>query len=151
MSGVEDQDIHDFFRESAFPSEGHIIEILNALEQHDGLSTRGIEEKTNLRHGQIEKVLKLLTVENPAPVIKVGSQWRRTAVAYSIDHARIAHLTNQREQEWVEVQEYITDANCKMTYLRRALDDHVARQLSCPVQRQLSCLVDAEIFTTVFA
>jgi ATP-dependent DNA helicase RecQ len=119
MSGTEDQDIHDFFRESAFPSEDHIVEILNALEQHDGLSTRGIEEKTNLRHGQIEKVLKLLTVENPAPVIKVGSQWRRTAVAYSINHARIAHLTNQREQEWVEVQEYITDANCKMIKIHR--------------------------------
>ena len=28
MSGVEDQDIHEFFRESAFPSEAHVNEIL---------------------------------------------------------------------------------------------------------------------------
>lgn len=149
MSGTEDQDIHDFFRNSAFPSEEHVYEILNALEQHDGLSTRGIEEKTNLRHGQIEKVLKLLTVENPAPVIKVGSQWRRTAVAYSIDHARIAHLTNQREQEWVEVQKYITDANCKMTYLRRALDDQdtspCGKCESCLKKPIIGVLVDAEL------
>lgn len=123
MSGVEDQDIHEFFRESAFPSEAHVHEILQVLEKGDGLSLRGIEEQTNLRHGQIEKVLKLLSVENPAPVIKNGSQWRRTPVPYQMDHARIAHLTGQRVQEWQEVQAYLADATCKMTFLRRALDD----------------------------
>lgn len=123
MSGVEDQDIHEFFRDSAFPSEAHVNEILWVLEQSDGLSTRGIEQRTNLRHGQIEKVLKLLSVENPAPVIKDGSRWRRTYGRYQMDHARIAHLTGQRVQEWQEVQAYLDDAGCKMTFLRRALDD----------------------------
>jgi len=123
MSGVEDQDIHAFFRESAFPSEEQINEILQLLENSDGLSIRRIEEQTNLRHGQIEKVLKLLSVENPAPIIKNGSQWRRTPVYYQMDHARIVHLTNQRVQEWQEVQAYLNDTGCKMTFLRRALDD----------------------------
>ncbi|SUC24936.1 ATP-dependent DNA helicase RecQ [Proteus vulgaris] len=123
MSGVEDQDIHAFFRESAFPSEAQVNEILNVLEQSDGLSLQSIEEKTNLRHGQIEKVLKLLSVENPAPVLKNDSLWVRTAVHYQMDHARITHLTGQRVQEWQEVQEYLTDTGCKMTFLRRALDD----------------------------
>jgi len=123
MSGVEDQDIHEFFRDSAFPSEAHVNEILNVLEQSDGLSIRSIEEQTNLRHGQIEKVLKLLSVDNPAPVIKDGSRWVRTPVRYQMDHARIAHLTGQRVQEWQEVQVYLDDAGCKMTFLRRALDD----------------------------
>ncbi|MDH5785919.1 MAG: RecQ family ATP-dependent DNA helicase [Chromatiales bacterium] len=123
MSGTEDQDIHEFFRNSAFPDEAHVYEILDLLAQVDGLSIRAIEEQTNLRHGQIEKVLKLMSVENPAPVVKVGSQWRRTAVNYEMDHARIAHLTGQREQEWAQVQSYLTDTGCKMVYLRRALDD----------------------------
>lgn len=124
MSGVEDQDIHEFFRESAFPSEAHVNEILWVLEQSDGLSIRSIEEQTNLRHGQIEKVLKLLSVENPAPVFKDGSRWVRTPVRYQMDHARIAHLTSQRVQEWQEVQTYLADTGCKMTFLRQALDDH---------------------------
>ncbi|ACR12653.1 ATP-dependent DNA helicase, RecQ family [Teredinibacter turnerae T7901] len=123
MSGVEDQDIHEFFRDSAFPSEAQVNEILQVLEQSDGLSIRSIEEQTNLRHGQIEKVLKLLSVENPAPVIKDGSRWVRTPVRYQMDHARISHLTGQRVQEWQEVQAYLDDAGCKMTFLRRALDD----------------------------
>lgn len=123
MSGVEDQDIHEFFRDSAFPSEAQVNEILQVLEQSDGLSIRSIEEQTNLRHGQIEKVLKLLSVENRAPVIKDGSRWVRTPVRYQMDHARISHLTGQRVQEWQEVQAYLDDAGCKMTFLRRALDD----------------------------
>ena len=123
MSGVEDKNIHDFFRDSAFPSEEQVNEILQALENNDGLSLRGIEEQTNLRHGQIEKVLKLLSVENPSPVIKNRSQWLRTANRYQMDHARITHLTGQRIQEWQEVQTYLADTQCKMTFLRRALDD----------------------------
>lgn len=123
MSGIEDQEIHEFFRYSAFPSENQVNEILSILEQHDGLSIRRIEEHSNLRQGQIEKVLKLLSVESPAPVIKNGAQWFRTPVRYQIDHDRITHLTGQRVQEWKEVQAYITDNNCKMTFLRRALDD----------------------------
>jgi ATP-dependent DNA helicase RecQ len=123
MSGVEDQDIHEFFRESAFPSEAHVNEILRALEQSDGLAMRDLEERTNLRHGQIEKVLKLLSVETPAPVFKDGSRWIRTPMHYQMDHARIAHLTEQRVQEWQEVQDYLIDSGCKMAFLRRALDD----------------------------
>jgi ATP-dependent DNA helicase RecQ len=123
MSGVEDEDIHEFFRASAFPSEDQVNEILQVLENSNGLSLRDIEERTNLRHGQIEKVLKLLSVENPAPVIKMGGKWVRTPVRYQMDHNRIAHLTGQRVQEWQEVQQYLVDPGCKMTFLRRALDD----------------------------
>ncbi|WP_431685771.1 RecQ family ATP-dependent DNA helicase [Hahella sp. NBU794] len=123
MSGVEDQNIHEFFRESAFPSEAQVNEILQALTSSDGLSIRNIEEQTNLSHAQIEKVLKLLCVENPAPVIKDGSRWARTPVHYQMNHTRITHLTGQRVQEWQEVQRYLEDTDCKMTFLRRALDD----------------------------
>ncbi len=123
MSGVEDGDIHEFFREGAFQSEAQVHEILQVLAQHDGLTMRELEENTNLRFGQIEKVLKLLSVENPAPVIKMGSRWTRTAVQYRMDTARIAHLTNQRVQEWQEVRAYVAEQGCKMAFLRRALDD----------------------------
>ena len=123
LSGEEDQGVHEYFRNSAFPSEDQLNEILGLLEQTDGLSIPEIEEQTNLRKGQISKVLKILSVESPAPVIKDGNKWKRTAVHYQMDHDRIAHLTGQREQEWVEVQAYLEDPNCKMMFLRRALDD----------------------------
>lgn len=147
MSGVEDKDIHAFFRDAAFPAEEQVNEILQVLAENDGLSMRGIEERTNLRHGQIEKVLKLLSVENPAPVIKVGSQWRRTPLHYTMDKARIAHLTHQREKEWDEVKAYLAAPTCKMTFLRDALDDDdttpCGKCASCLAQPVLDPAVDA--------
>ena len=123
MFGGEDDDIHEFFRRSAFPSETWVNSILEALESHDGLRVRDIEPIANLRYGQIEQVLKYLSVENPAPVIKIGNTWRRTPVHYQMDRAKIRRLTEQREGEWQEVQRYVDAGDCLMRFLAEALDD----------------------------
>ncbi len=123
LSGTEDNDIHEFFRRSAFPPEHHVNAILKALEASDGLSTFGLQEQLNLRLGQINKVLKLLSVENRSPVIKQGPKWFRTPVPFRMDHDRIEHLTHQRELEWRELNGYIDSDTCLMAYLRSALDD----------------------------
>jgi ATP-dependent DNA helicase RecQ len=89
LAGREDAEIHDFFRENAFPDETQVNAILAALEQSDGLSVIELEAAVNLRRSkQIEHVLKFLSVEHPAPVIKDGSRWRRTPVIYRLDRER---------------------------------------------------------------
>lgn len=123
LSGREDEKIHAFFHRSAFPTERQVKTVLDALEKSDGLTLRKMEEVINLRNGQIEKVLKLLSVENPSPVLKEGSRWYRTSVPFRMDHDRIEHLTAQRETEWQEVQDYLAYDGCLMDYLRRSLDD----------------------------
>lgn len=128
LSGREDADIHDYFRNSAFPSEEHVQAVLALLEQNDGLTLLQLQQELNLRYGQLEKILKYLSVENPAPVLKVGSHWRRTPVIYRLDHDRIARLTAQREVEWQEVQAYLQHQGCLMEFLRRSLDDPQAER-----------------------
>lgn len=123
LSGAEDDSIHEFFRRTAFPDEGWVKSILHALEDNDGLNIRELETTINLRYGQIEKALKFLSVENPAPVVKIGTRWRRTPVPYSMDRERIRRLTGQRETEWDEVQRFIDHRGCLMAFLDRALDD----------------------------
>ena len=124
LAGREDEEIHAFFRDSAFPDETQVNAILRALEQSDGLTVSELESVVNLRRSkQIEHVLKFLSVENPAPVLKDGSRWRRTPVAYRLDHERIQRLTRQRQQEWREVQAYVDSQDCLMRVLARALDD----------------------------
>ena len=116
LSGTEDDDIHEFFRRSAFPPEHHVNAILKALEASDGLSTHGLQQQLNLRLGQINKVLKMLSVENRAPVIKQGPKWFRTPVPFRMDHDRVEHLTHQRELEWRELNRYIDAYTCLMAY-----------------------------------
>jgi len=123
MSGDEDARIHDFFRGSAFPKEESVLSILEALEEVDGMTVMQIEEAVNLRRGQIEQVLKFLSVENPAPVIKSGTQWQRTPVPYQMDHEKIERLTGQRETEWEEVERYVAETGCLMQFLADELDD----------------------------
>lgn len=123
MSGEEDSHIHEYFRKSAFPKERWVLAILEALEESDGLSVPQLEEVVNLRRGQIEQVLKFLSVENPAPVLKSGSTWQRTPVPYQMDHEKIERLTGQRETEWEEVRSYVAAEHCLMEFLAEALDD----------------------------
>jgi ATP-dependent DNA helicase RecQ len=123
LSGREDEEIHDYFRRTAFPDEAHVWDILEVLEDHDALSLRQLEKRVNLTRGQIQKVLDHLSLENPAPIVKDGPVWRRTPVDYRMDRVRIQRLNRQREQEWREIQVYVETPECLMAFLRRALDD----------------------------
>ena len=146
LAGREDEEIHEYFRRTAFPSAQHVYDLLNALEQSDGLSIRELEARMNLRKSQIEKVLKVLSVENPSPVIKDGSKWKRTPVDYTINQELIARLTRQRELEWQEIQEYIDSRICLMVHLGQALDDPNAvecgRCANCAGKEVVSADVD---------
>ncbi len=149
LAGREDEDIHEYFRRTAFPPAQHVYDILNALEQSDGLSLPQLETVMNLRRSQIEKVLKVLSVENPSPVIKDGSKWKRTPVDYTINQELIARLTRQRELEWLEIQNYIDSKICLMVHLGNALDDPNAvecgRCAICTGQEVVSVEVDLSL------
>ena len=126
MAGEEDEEINAFFRDTAFPPEAQVQSILQALEgAENGLDLRGIEHEVNLRHGQIEKVLKILSVEDAAPLVREGSRWYRTPNAWRIDRARIEHLTLQLEEEWRQMQTYVNGDTCLMRFLANALDDEM--------------------------
>ncbi|OLU30651.1 RecQ family ATP-dependent DNA helicase [Pseudomonas sp. PA27(2017)] len=123
MSGQEDEEIHAFFRRAAFPTSGQVNHLLDVLDKSDGLTVHEMEERSNLSKGQIEKILKQLSVENPSPLIKRGTKWLRTPVHYQLDLDRINTLTALREDEWRQVQQYLSEPRCMMEFLRGALDD----------------------------
>jgi len=72
LSGHEDDDIHEFFRSSSFPTPDVVQVILSTLEESDnGLSSIDLQKKLNLSQGEVAKTLKYLSVENPSPIIKI--------------------------------------------------------------------------------
>lgn len=123
LSGHEDEEIQRFFMTSAFPPESWVEAILKSLETHNGLSMDGIMDLLNLRKAQIEQVLKYLSVEDPSPIIKLDKYYYRTAVEYKMNKEKIAYLTAQKQEEWKQVQAYISHEGCLMNYLQAALDD----------------------------
>ena len=124
LSGEEEARINGFFRDAAFPPEYQVKLILSALDEaEDGMRVRDLERTVNLRSSQIEKVLKLLVVEPYSPVIRIDGKWFRTPNPFAMDRERIAHLTQQRELEWEQMQEYVANRCCSMQFLATALDD----------------------------
>lgn len=124
LSGAEDEDITNYFIRSAFPPEGHITEVLAALESSEnGLSVAQIEQKVNLPKGKIDKVLKILSVETPSPIAKIERKWYATPVEYRLDTEKVARLLNIRKQEQKRMSDYADSETCLMNFLAAELDN----------------------------
>jgi len=122
MSGSEDNDITDFFIESAFPSPSEVDTLLNALESAPQ-SIPSLESSLNLSRNQIEKTLKIIALDSPAPVVKQDNKWFRTANAYTYDHAKVKQITALRRAEQQQMRDYLKKQDCLMQFLATALDD----------------------------
>jgi ATP-dependent DNA helicase RecQ len=124
LSGDEDDDITNYFINTAFPPQMHTQKILNVLDEAvDGFSVPQLEQQLNLSRGQIEKVLKLLSLEFPAPVTKQNSKWYLTPVFYQPDTEKIETLTQIRRQEQAIMLQYMQSQECLMSFLAAELDD----------------------------
>ncbi|WP_413160273.1 RecQ family ATP-dependent DNA helicase [Capilliphycus salinus ALCB114379] len=124
LSGEEDEEITNYFIQTAFPPEAHTQQVLDCLNQaEEGLSIPQIQQDLNLSQGQISKVLKLLSLESPTPVTKQGSKWFATPVIYQPNQKKIEQLTELRYQEQEQMREYMETQNCLMQFLANALDD----------------------------
>jgi len=126
MHGEEDDHIADFFIHSAFPPQKHVDVILRELDKVDGgLSVRELESRLNLKHSQLEKALKYLSVELPAPITKIGAKWNVTAAAkaYRINATYVDAITAIRRAEQTQMQAYMAHKGCLMEFLAKALDD----------------------------
>jgi ATP-dependent DNA helicase RecQ len=121
LSGREDDEIGEYFIDSAFPPTEHFEQILGELGEVESMTTRQLESRLNLRHGQIEKALKLLEIDGA--VGRDGGHWFRTPNRWAPDEERIERVTAARRIELAEMQRYVEHEGCLMEFLTRALDD----------------------------
>lgn len=124
LSGEEDTDITSFFIDSAFPTVEECQRVLEALSAaRTGLSVPQLLSNLNLRANRIEKVLKMLALESPAPVVKEGTKWVVTGA--SIPQTfwdRADRLVSIRRREQVELQDYVALDSGHMQQLVGLLD-----------------------------
>ena len=134
LSGKEELQIADWFISSAFPTVSEVEELLEALRRNpDGLRRNEFANHTNIRIGRIEKILKILSLEMPAPIIKDMDQWRLTGSPVGKDFwERVERLTTLRKGEVLEMQEYVSlPFGSHMQYLISKLDGDTSR-ISAP-------------------
>ncbi len=131
LSGKEDDEIQNYFIESAFPSKQTFIEILKALENSSGMSIREILTHVNVQHSMAEKALKLLELDGAVgQTYDKKVKYFRTPNAWVPDHDRIERVKNLRREELAQMQAYIKHSDCLMKFLLNALDDSYSSDCS---------------------
>ena len=124
LGGDEDQEITDFFIESAFPTRAEVEQVIQALEcAPDGLSVPELMARVNLTQGRITKTIELLALESPSPIAKQGTTWQLAPARLSNEFwQRAERLTELRRFEQRQMQEYTALRSGHMEFLIRALD-----------------------------
>ena len=126
LNGVEDDEIQEYFINSAFPSFKLMQDILDVLERHEELSRQEILSYINVSRPNLEKALKILEIDG-AVGLSDKKKFFRTPNVWLPDKERIEKVTTLREKELIQMQDYISYHGCLMEFLQRALDDPSAR------------------------
>ena len=127
LNGREDDDIQEYFIDSAFPPGNAMAEILDVLARSEGLTVREILSYVNISYRVMEKALKLLEIDGAvARDPEKRGRYFRTLNAWRPDLARMERITGQRRGELAQMQAYVAEQGCLMEFLTRALDDRTA-------------------------
>ena len=138
LSGREDDEIQDYFINSAFPSMEVMSGALRVLGKAGTLTLEEIGAELNCGRGALEKVLKLLEVDGAVAHDK--REYSRTANPWQPDVARYEQVTQRRRAEVEEIKRYVEHTGCLMEFLSRKLDDPAAapcgKCMNCTGQKQ---------------
>jgi len=128
LSGSEDDDIQDYFIESAFPSPETMTSILDALAKRKELSMNELLASVNVSRGMAERALKLLELDGAVEIsFRKKVVYSRSSNPWQPDIKRTTRITNLRRAELAEMQTYVAHRGCLMEFLARALDDPDAK------------------------
>lgn len=125
LSGDEEDDIVDWFIDTAFPTREEVDAVLQALDDAPGgLTTPGILGRVNLSWHRLDKALTLMSLEAPAPIVKQDGRWRLTAADLAESFwERADRLTRLRREEQQQMRDYVAlPFGQHMRFLIEALD-----------------------------
>ena len=124
LNGREDDEIQEYFINSAFPPLEVMSGALRVLGKAGTLTVDEIAAELNYGYGAIEKALKLLEVDGAVQHEK--RSYSRTANPWHPDAPRYEQVTQRRRAEVAEIKRYVEHEGCLMEFLSRALDDPAA-------------------------
>ena len=124
LSGEEETDITGHFIDTAFPTPEEVERVIAALESAtEGLFHHELLRQVNLTSVRISRTVKLLSLESPPPIVKVGGKWQLTATDLRDSFwERVKRLTDLRVEEQRQMQDYVRLERGHMEFLIRALD-----------------------------
>lgn len=129
MIGNEDENIQNYFIDTAFPSEGEFKKILSYIFEsgENGVRISDILSQNNIRKSRIEKILTFLI--NDGYITKENSKYYPTIKEYIYDYEKYDAITKLRKEEQKKMKELVTLKSCYNRFIVNNLDDNT--ELNC--------------------
>ncbi len=124
LNGTEDDEIQQYFIDTAFPSYELLYEIIDLLENNEKLTLYQFLSRVNANRTMLEKALRLLELDEAIGRSTQGKQtsFFRTPNPWNPDVERIENVMALRQAEVAQMQEYVSYTGCLMEFLLKALD-----------------------------
>ena len=125
MYGKEDEDILNYFINTAFPTEAETKQIVDFIGCHDGVRLGQLSAALNMRTARMNKALAFLM--NDGFIRKEGSCYYITPKRFVYDRAHYASVTDVRRKEMEQMKQLARTKGCLSHYIVSCLDDHTAQ------------------------
>lgn len=127
--GSEDDEINNYFIDSAFPTEKEMNDVINLVSPNHGLKMADFEKNINMKRVKIEKCIKYLLVNGD--VYKEGSKYYKTPRPWNPDIEKSQEITEIRRNELKQMNEFTDISGCYMKFIADALDDVASKRCGC--------------------
>lgn len=127
LYGENDDDIIQYFINSAFPTYYEMEKVIDLLENSPtGMRLSDILKEINMKNSRLEKCLKFLQIDGS--IYKEKSKYYRSINPWNPDFEHSKKITNIRKQELKSMNYYTKTQECYMEYISKELDDKYAKQ-----------------------
>lgn len=126
LVGDNDNDINSYFLTHAFPTEDQMNIVINYIINNPWCSRQEIMDDLDVSKEWADKVLKYLLVNGD--LNKKNSRYVKSSRIWKCDMARARLVSYYRWKELREFNQFIETDKCYLQYIRRELDDKVAKK-----------------------
>jgi ATP-dependent DNA helicase, RecQ family len=127
MCGEEDDEISNYFINSAFPTQDEMIKVVDSIKMNDGIKEKQILSLVNMKSGRLEKCLKYLEVDG-AIYKEKNSKYYPTTNNWEPNLEYSHAISEIRRYELKRMNDYIETDQCLMEFIAKELDDTSAKR-----------------------
>jgi ATP-dependent DNA helicase, recQ family len=126
LCGGEDDEINNYFINSAFPTEKLMTAVVETVKNNPGIKIREMETHINMKRGKIEACVKYLLVNGDIYVEK--GKYYKSAREWKPNLEKSERITEIRKNELLKMEEFSRQNNCYMEFIAKELDDITAKK-----------------------
>lgn len=126
LRGGEDDQINEYFIESAFPTEELMNGIIEVISDNPGLKISELERHINMKKSRIKQCINYLLVNGD--IYADNNRYYKTARIWKPDIEKSKKITGIRRKELQQMERFTKTRECYMEYIAKELDDPKAKK-----------------------